>query len=99
MDPEDLAPPPEFTVEEAMVECDIDDEDQFEGRTAAERIASDLFQDDFKTCMDKTFEELESDLKSFSTLTQNQGQIRLTPGQKNKIKAFIQWTRDTIGKD
>ena len=40
--------------------------------------------------------KLDDDLKSYSTLTVAHGQIRLTPGIKKNIKAFIQWTRDQI---
>ena len=43
--------------------------------------------------MDKTVKELYCDLKSYSTLTDVNRQIRLNPGQKNNVKAFIQWTR------
>ena len=51
--------------------------------------------------MDKTFEELDQDFKSYSDLTQNQGQIRLVPGTKTRIRAFIQWVRDEVryGRD
>lgn len=44
--------------------------------------------------MDKDFEELDADFKTFSSLNINQGQIRLHPGVKRNIKAFVQWTRD-----
>ena len=46
--------------------------------------------------MDKTYVELDDDLKSYSTLTVAHAKIRLTPGYKKNIKAFIQWTRDKI---
>ena len=46
--------------------------------------------------MDKIFHDLESDFKTYSNLTVNQGQIHLNPGTKNCIKAFIQWSRDKI---
>ena len=51
--------------------------------------------------MDSTHEDLDDDLKSYSTLTSANGQIRLGPAQKKNIKAFIQWTRDQfrLGKD
>ena len=44
----------------------------------------------------KTFEEVDSNLKNYLVLTLANGQIRLTPGQKNNLKAFIQWSRDQI---
>ena len=90
----DLPVPTVYTVREAMTECGVNDEDLFEDRTQSERLATDLFSDDFQTCMDKTHSELDSDFKTYSDLTQAQGQIRVTPGVKKNIKAFLQWTRD-----
>jgi len=83
-----------FTVEDALVRCGVQDFD-------AAELAGGLFVDDFKTCMDKTFEELNIDFKGYSDLTQAQGQIRLAPSVKNKIRAFIQWVRDEyrMGRD
>ena len=46
--------PQVYTVREAMTECGVNDVDLFDGRTQAERLATDLFSDDFHTCMDKT---------------------------------------------
>lgn len=68
---------------------------------AVERIATDMFDDDFQTCMDKDLKELDDDLRSYSTLTIAQGQIRLQPGIKKRIHAFIQWScdRTRMGKD
>ena len=88
------AVPPIHTACQAMIRCGVNDVDLFEGRTKAQRIAEEIFQDDFHTCMDKTFEDLHSDFKTYSDLTIGQGQIRLVPGIKNKIRAFIQWCRD-----
>ena len=42
---------------------------------------------------DKTFEELFEDFKSYSDLTQLQGQIRVLPIIKRNIKALIQWSQ------
>ena len=86
--------PTVYTVKEAMTECGVNDTDLFEGKTPAVRMAEDLFSNDFQTCMDKTHEELDSDFKTYSDLTQAQGQIRITPGIKKNIKAFLQWARD-----
>ena len=44
--------------------------------------------------MDKTAKELENDFKSFSKLTQAQGQIRLFSGCKKKIKTLVKCTKD-----
>ena len=89
------------TVHEAMTLCGINDVTLFNGQTKAERIAEDIFDHDFASCMDKTVEELQEDFKTFLDLAVNQGQIRLTPGTKKKIRAFMQWCKDEIrfGRD
>ena len=85
---------PVFTVRDAMIACGVNDVNLFDGDTPAQRIAADLFGDDFDTCMDKSYEELYGEFKTYTDLTQAQGQIRLMPGPKRLIKAFIQWVRD-----
>ena len=47
------------------------------------------------------FKELESDFKTYSDSTVNQGQLRLTPRSKKNLKAFIQQVRDEVrlGRD
>ena len=77
-----------------MIARGVNDVDILLGDTPAFRLATDIFGDDFTTCMDKTFVELDSDFKTYSALTQAQGQIRLLPVIKRNIKAFIQWVRD-----
>ena len=47
----------------------------------------------------KTYEEIESDLKAYSSLTLAQGQIRINPGMKRAIKAMVQWARDIYRTD
>ena len=68
----------------------------FQGETPAVRLAEGLFSNTFIKCMDKTMKDLKEDFDTYSTLTVAQGQIRLVPAVKNKIKAFIQWTRGQI---
>lgn len=92
-----LIPPRVYTVHDAMVICGMaDGPPYFDKESQATRFASDVFDDDFESCMDKTITELEADMKSYAALTQANGQIRLTPGVKKRIKAFIQWSRDMI---
>jgi len=92
---------PVSSVFDAMVLCGIDNVDLHDGQTKAQRIATGVFSDDFNTCMVETMEDLQDDLKSFSDLTVAEGRIRLTPGPRKNIKAFIQWCRDEIreGRD
>ena len=87
---------PPFTLAKAMFDCGIADAALFDGDMRASRIATELFGYEFTSRMDKTYVELDNDLKSYSTLTATHGQIRLTPGHKKNIKAFIQWMRDQI---
>ena len=63
------AVPPVYTVRNAMIACGINDAKLFMNETEAQRIATELFQDSFNTCMDKTFDEIDSDLKTYSVLT------------------------------
>ena len=90
-----------FTVTNAMVMCKVDNVNLFDGATQARRIAIEVFDDDFNTCMDKTMDELDEDFKSYSVLTVANGQIRLNPVVKRNIRAFVQWSRDMIrnGRD
>jgi len=88
------AAPPVFTVLDAIIACGVDNNALFDGHTAAQRIATDLFDDSYVSTMDKTWEELDIDFKSYTDLTQHQGQIRLLPGIKRNLKGLIQWVRD-----
>ena len=92
---------PTFTVIDVMAQCGVDNFVLFNGATQAQRFGTEVFDNDFHSCMDKTFEELDEDFKSYSTLTVANCQIRLNPGTKRNIRAFIQWTRDLlrVGED
>lgn len=89
-------PPLPNTVLGAMIACGLDNVTVNNGMTNAARIATDCFDNSFDTCLDKSFDDIEADFKTFSVLDPDQGQIRLMPGQKNRIKAFIQWVRNMI---
>ena len=80
---------PPFTVANSMFICGIDSPTLFQGDLQAERISGKVFDDDFVLCMDRIVKELDDNLKSYSTLTSANGQIRLNPGQKNNVKSFI----------
>ena len=41
-----------YTAREAFAERGVNDTDNFEGRTQAQRLAEDIFSDEFETCMD-----------------------------------------------
>ena len=84
------APPPPFTVIDAMIQCGVDNVVLFNGSTQAIRIGTEVIDNDFQSCMDKTFDEIDEDFKTYPTLTQQNGQIRLDPGTKRNIRAFVQ---------
>ena len=88
------APPPVFTVTDAIIACGVDTIVIFDGANRAQRIAADIFDDDFTTCIDKTTEDFDNDLKDYSALTVANGQIRLNPATKRNMRAFIQWCKD-----
>jgi hypothetical protein len=92
---------PGFTVVDAMVVCGVDHDILFLEETQATRLAGDIFLNQFSSCMDITFKELDEHFKAYSDLTIAQGQIRVRPGTRKNIKAFVQWTRDEIrlGRD
>lgn len=80
--------PPTYTVQDAIIACGVEEV------LDAQLIAADIFGDSFETCKDKTFTELDTDFKTFAQISEEDGGITLLPGVKNRIKAFVQWTRD-----
>ena len=90
------------TVRDAMILCGIpDDGILFNGVDKPDRIAAEFFDDDFESCLLLSFEDIENECKTMSTLTVAQGQIRITPATKRNLKAFIEWTKSKliIGED
>ena len=84
------------TVLDAMIACGCDNTVMWNGETAATRIASNVFDDDFSSCMDKSFNDLDQDLKPCASLAAANGQICLNPRLKKNIRGFIQWCKDHI---
>ena len=84
------------TVLDAFISCGVDHVAQFMGETQAQCIADDILDNSFASCMDVTFKELDDHFKTYSDLSAAQGQIRLRPGIRKNIKAFVQWTRDEL---
>ena len=82
------------TLRDVMITCGVpNDGILFNGDDKPDRIASEFFDDDFDSCLLMTFEDIENECKTMSSLTVNQGQIRLTPATKRNLKAFIEWTK------
>ena len=90
--------PPLFTVADNMEACDIDNdpEDLHDNATDAQRLATDLFQDDFQSVMSIDFNQLAQYFKTYAALTQAEGRIRVRVHQQKNIRAFIQWAQDRI---
>ena len=84
------------TVAQAMEKCGNDNAIRFQGKTSAQRIAEDIFQDDFYMCIDKTTQDLQSDLKAFASLPAANGRTVRTLGIRLKVTAFIQWVKSKI---
>ncbi len=76
-----------FTVLMAMQQCGLNAQQ-------ADQMATQLFRNDFRSCKDKSDDDLKDSYKTFASFTQAQGQIRLNPLQKDNIKAFNQWVKD-----
>ena len=66
---------PTFTVEKTIFDCGVMDVALFNGNRKADRMATELFDDDFSFCMDKTYEEFDENLKSYSNLTVFNGKL------------------------
>ena len=81
------------TVRDQLTICGVNNVNNWHGQTQAQRIASDLFNDDHESARDMKFSDLTEDFKSYSALTVANGQICLSPGTKRNIRAFIQWCK------
>jgi hypothetical protein len=84
------------TVLDALMACGVDNVALFLGETQAQRIADEVFNGSFASCMDVTFKEFDEPFKAYSDLTVAQGQIRIRSGTRKNIKAFVQWIRDKM---
>jgi hypothetical protein len=90
-----------FTILDAMIACGVDNVGLFMEETQAQCMADDIFDSVFTTCKDMTFKELDDYFKTYTEVTVAQGHIRLRPGTRRNIKAFVQWTPDELrlGRD
>ena len=90
-----------LTVIDGMVACGMDHDALFQDETQAQRLATDIFGNQFSACLDVTFKELDEHFKTYTDLTAAQGRIQIRPGVRKNIKAFVQWTRDELrlGRD
>jgi hypothetical protein len=94
-----MAQPAINDVTRSLMDCGVEDNSggvAWNDETASQRIASDVFNDSFNTCIDITFSELDDHWKTYSSLTAADGRIRLKPATKVNIRALVQWARHKI---
>ena len=65
-----------FTIRNALIACCVDDVTLYDGETDAAWLANEIFDDAFSAYMDNTFEDLDDDLKAYSTMNLANRQIR-----------------------
>ena len=94
-----MAQPVVNNVTRSLMDCGVEVDSGgviWNSKTASQRIANDVFNNSFNTCIDVTFTELYDHWKTYSSLTVADSRIRLRPGTKVNIRAFVQWTRDKL---
>jgi hypothetical protein len=79
-----------------MVTCGLDHDAVLQEETQAQRLASDIFGNQFSACLDVTFKELDEHFKTYGDLTAAQGRIQVRVGVRKNIKAFVQWTHNEL---
>lgn len=85
------------TMRDVMISCGVpDDNVLFDGDDKPDRIAAELFDDDFDSCAILSFKDVEEGCKTLSALNVNQGQIRLNPSTKRNLKAFVEWGKGKL---
>lgn len=87
------ATPTKYTVLDNIVACGVSNVEQGTiGSSPAQRIATEMFNDSFDSCLSMTDTDIRGYLKTFSELTQAQGQVKLMPGAQRNLRAFVQQT-------
>lgn len=90
-----------FTILDAIIECGIPQVPVFNGLTPAQRVAEEIFNNDFNMCIEKSDKDLKDDFETFSNLPANAGRLRFQPSQKRALNALVQWTKEKfiMGQD
>ena len=87
------------TILEAIIAIGINNARLCNSQMRAKRIAEGIFDNDFQSCMDKSNDDIDDDLKTWSSLTVGNGWIRLQSVYKKRAKAFSQWVKDKENED
>ena len=89
-----------YTVLDNIVACGISDEvDRNLNTSPAQRIASEMFNDNFNSCLSMSDSDIRGYLKTFNELPQAQGQVRMMPGAQRNIRAFVQFISHRARQD
>ena len=85
---------PTFTVWKALQEWGvINVSTLYDGQLQVQRMATNMFDNDYETMIDKMYSELYDDLKEYSALSVANGRIRVPPNGKKNIRGLIKWQR------
>ena len=68
----------------------------FDGSNTFERIANDVLNDNFNTCIDLKVSDFDKHWNTYVSLTVSEGRIRLRQRNKVNIRDFVHWVRDRI---
>ena len=79
-----------YTVQQAMMACGALTEEK------ADTLSSELFDDDYNDCRDKTNKDLVDSFKMLHTTPSTQGGVKIPLRTQKHIKAFCQWTKDCL---
>ena len=62
----------------------------------AELVADEIFDDDYFTCSDKTYEKLKEDFKSLAAVKPAKNATNFSPKEKDRIRVFNDWVKDQL---
>ena len=62
----------------------------------SDRIANDVFNDNFNTCIDLKFSDIDKHWKTYGSIAVAEVRIRLRPSTNFNIKDFLHWVRGSI---
>ena len=92
--------PQRYTVLDNIVACGISGViDRALNTSPAQRIASEMFNNSFSSCLSMSDSDIRGYLKTFNELPQAQGQVRMMPGAQRNIRAFVQFISHRARQD
>ena len=90
------------TISDALTNCGVLSNTTgivLNGNISADMIAAYVFNENFNTCVDIKFSELEYNWKTYRRLTVAEERISLRPRTKVDIREFVQCTRGEVRQD